>query len=489
MDPLPNPLQGGASNSLMHDKKMYSPATIRRALDLVKTSEPGKSKHDPRKQGSLREAAAVAGVASAETVRQWLKKDMSQEAIKKRLSKRGRKRKLDDLLLQKLRGYLEKHHREQTPYTQSDVIAFVAKETDGQILLTNVDVTRYTQRLGFAKQQRRPGESDEEDNLGFLQSAGMESPGALGQGSGAGMYTGQSMYGAPQLINTGFNAESLKYPASPGLFGAYLGGGSSQQGQMSQQQPGGQQGGLPKSIYQPVAPPPPPPPVQALQYFAKKYASANGLPPLPLMPNIYNQQQQQQQQQPQQQQQQQAGSMQQSGQQPSYQMYSNGIPLSQQAALNRFLAQQYPSFNMPATSAGQGGVPQLQELNFPPLHSGGSMGLPSISPSGSAATSAGGNGGSSLNGAASSLSSLSSDANDAMNLFGLRGFPTSLSSDLQGYQQNQQQQQQHQPQQQQQQQPQQSQQQQQPMYHLSQQEAAGSYRPEGMTSSQTEPEE
>eukprot|EP01115_Flamella_aegyptia_P010105 TRINITY_DN44169_c0_g1_i1.p1 TRINITY_DN44169_c0_g1~~TRINITY_DN44169_c0_g1_i1.p1 ORF type:complete len:257 (+),score=72.68 TRINITY_DN44169_c0_g1_i1:112-882(+) len=78
-------------------------------------------------------------------------KDMSKEAIKARLSRRGRKRKVSSKLMKQMKFFIEYHKENNIPYTQGDIINYVKQQSDGAVILTNVDVTRYTQRLGLNK--------------------------------------------------------------------------------------------------------------------------------------------------------------------------------------------------------------------------------------------------------------------------------------------------------------------------------------------------
>eukprot|EP01115_Flamella_aegyptia_P014276 TRINITY_DN8029_c1_g1_i1.p1 TRINITY_DN8029_c1_g1~~TRINITY_DN8029_c1_g1_i1.p1 ORF type:complete len:241 (+),score=85.65 TRINITY_DN8029_c1_g1_i1:72-794(+) len=143
---------------------MYSPKTVKRALELFK----------PKKETqSLREVATLTSVSSAETIRQWLKKDMSQKAIKTRLSKRGRKRKVNQQLLEEMRRFIEHHQQNNIPYTQGDVIKHVKDYTNGVVILSNVDVTRYTQRLGLNRSNKKRSKRKTKKNTKYFNSTNM----------------------------------------------------------------------------------------------------------------------------------------------------------------------------------------------------------------------------------------------------------------------------------------------------------------------------
>lgn len=139
----------------------YSYDTIQKALAMFTPIDPETPKNDPRRKNvnSLKKIANDLNIVSRETIRQWLKKDMSAEAVRQRLSNRGRKRKLNDCQIQIFENYIKCLMANEVVFRQKDVIKYMFEKTG--VTMTNTDVTRYLKYMGYDMRSVKLVPSDE----------------------------------------------------------------------------------------------------------------------------------------------------------------------------------------------------------------------------------------------------------------------------------------------------------------------------------------
>lgn len=134
---------------------MHTHYTVQKALAVAKRVRPGWKKSDPTKRGSLRAAAAAAGVRSPQTVRNWMRKDMSPAAVKARLSNCGRKTAISPELRERFEQWFDGLRSKGKKVSQRTIQDYFRSESDGTLNLSKYQITRLVQatRIGIRKGQ------------------------------------------------------------------------------------------------------------------------------------------------------------------------------------------------------------------------------------------------------------------------------------------------------------------------------------------------